>query len=181
MTIFRVQVFYRRAVDEKWTNVYHLSAADLTAAAEGFSITMSPALQSLLDSSCTLVKALVSDPETLDFTEVPVDSVGTSSASGDLLPLFNSMKARFQPIGFGRPDVKFYKGFITESIQTQGFIPDATVTFAEGVLSDMMADLTTGGTPAVSENGDVWGGVSVQHAVQMRQMHRRRKKATPPA
>jgi len=40
----------------------------------------------------------------------------------------------------------------------------------------MIDDMTTNSTPLCDESGLAWGSASVQPAVQMRQMHRKRKK-----
>jgi len=179
MPVFRVQVFYQRGLNEKWTNVYHVQGTDLLDVSGAVVGDMEPHLLALLDSSCTLVKYLISDPATGDFQDVPRNSTGTSTASGDLLPLFNSMKAFFQPNNLGRPDYKYYKGFVTESIQTSGNLLSGTINTVDTILTDMLADMTTAGTPLVSEDGATWSAPSVQTAVQMRQMHRRRRRTTP--
>jgi len=179
MALFRVQVFYERGLTGKWTNVWHTDAADIIAADNAFATVMEPLLLAMLDSSCNLVKYLVSDPATDAFVIDPRNEAGTSTGSGDLLPLFNSAKVYFDPAGFGRPDYKFFKGFVTESLQTNGVLQSTAQTYIDTQCSDMVTDMAANSTPLVADDGSQYSAVSVQPNVQMRQMHRRRKKVTP--
>lgn len=179
MALFRVQVFYERGIGEKWTNVWHCDAADIIAANNAFVTEMEPQLLAMLDSSCNLVKYLVSDPASDAFVIDPRNEAGTSTGSGDLLPLYNTAKVYFDPAGFGRPDYKFFKGFVTESLQTSGVLLSTAQTYIDTACTAMITDMAANSTPLVSDEGDEYSNASVQPAVQMRQMHRRRKKATP--
>lgn len=179
MAIFRVQVFYNRGLSGKWTNVYHVNAADIDAANAAAADTLAFGLLSLLDSSCILEKVLVSDLAGAAFITTALNLAGTSSASGDVLPLFNSMKALFPTTGIGRPDAKFMKGFITESITTNGQINGATITAVVADLAALITDMAAVGATLCSREGDAWGAPSIQPAVQMRQMHRKRARRTP--
>lgn len=176
MTVFRVQVFYQLGLAGKWSNVYHVDAAGIADAIADFDAAATAPLLSLLDSQATLVKYLVSDLAGTQFSTVPKGLNGTSTASGDLLPLFNSVKVLVTAGAFGRPDYKFYKGFVTESIQTNGILTAGSMGYVDTAVQTMINDMITAGSPLVSENGTGWGTASVQAAVQMRQMHRRRKK-----
>lgn len=176
MAVFRVQVFYRRDVDEKWTNVYHVDVAAIGDAVTPVTDTLIPGLLPLLDSSCQIYKALISDPSSTDFVEIPFSSAGTSTASGDMLPLFNCVKELIQTAALGRPDVKFLKGFITESIQTNGVLTSGAAGVVTGAISDLITAMSGDSAPLVSESGDVWATNTTQSAVQMRQMHRKRRR-----
>lgn len=181
MPVFRAQVFFKRGGSDKWTNVFHVDAADITTANDAVKDTLAFGLLSLLDSSCLIEKTLVSDLAGDEFITSPINQNGTSSASGDLLPLFNSVKALFDTEGIGRPDYKFLKGFLTESIQTNGIINSGTITAVVADLAALVSDMAAAGAALVSKNGDNWSTPSVQPAVQMRQMHRRRRRNPPPA
>lgn len=180
MPVFRVQVFYRHGAAEKWSNVWHVSQDQLLDARDSFHNIAVPALVDLLDPSCTLVKILVSSLTTDDFSELLENAVGTHFGSGTLLPLFNRVKVFFQPAGLGRPDYKFIGGLVGEDNQdADGFLTTAAADL-DTALTAMLDDMLSDGAPFVSENGDVWGDVSVQIPVQMRQLHRRRRRVVAP-
>jgi hypothetical protein len=176
MPVYRTQVFYARAVNEKWTNVYHIDAASLTDAATAVDTAMTANLLAILNTTCQLVKYLVSDPTSAAFIETPKNLAGTNGDGGTLLPLFNSVKARYPTDALGRPDYKFYKGYITEDSHVAGELTSGSITTLEGALSNMLADMVLASATFVSHEGDLWSDPIVQPAVQMRQMHRKRKK-----
>jgi hypothetical protein len=43
----------------------------------------------------------------------------------------------------------------------------------------MIDNIATAGSPLASENGDLWVSCSVQRAIQMRQLHRKRRRTAP--
>jgi hypothetical protein len=176
MAVFRVQVFYARAINEKWTNVYHVESASLTDAAANVDTAMTANLLSILNVSCQLVKYLISDSASPAFIETPKNLAGTNSDGGTMLPLFNSVKVRFPTAALGRPDYKYYKGFITEDSHVAGELTSGTQVTIFGALQNMLADMVIAGDTFVSHEGDLWSDPVVQPAVQMRQMHRKRKK-----
>src|SRR4029453_5609940 len=106
MSVCGVQVFYQRGATGKWTNVWHASADDIPAVQTAFSSQGVPDLLPLLDSSCTLKRYLVSDLDGDLFVSTEINSAGTSTASGDLLPLYNSCKVFLNDGTLGRPDLK---------------------------------------------------------------------------
>ena len=180
MAIFRTQINYIRSLNEKWSNVYHVVADSITDAHDAWLATGVPDLLPPLDTSCTLASVLTSDPSSTAFITSPVNEPGTSSASGDLLPLFNAAKVII-PVGlFGRPDLKYLKGFITESVQTGGTINSGTQTFIVDTFNQLITDMVAAGQPLCDAVGTEYTVSSVQPAVQMRQMHRKRKRTPAP-
>jgi len=93
-----------------------------------------------------------------------------------MLPLFNSIKVLFTSAALGRPDFKFLKGIMTEDANEGGFVASSVKTAVLTAFASMISDMSTSSAPLCSETGDEWSGISVQDAVQMRQMHRRRKR-----
>lgn len=176
MPVFRVQVNYTRGTNGKWSNVWHSSGVDITAVKDawlGFGV---PDLLPLLDNSAKIATFLVSDLAGSQFITTAVGAAGTSSASGDTLPLFNSLKALFDDGSLGRPDYKFFKGFLTESIQANGLIASGTITAVETFLATLISDLDANGATLVSSDNDPYASASVQEEVAMRQMHRKRRR-----
>lgn len=176
MAVFRVQVFYELGAANKWSNVYHVSADTLLDARDNFSAVAVPFLLDVLNAACQITKILVSSLTSDDFSEVAIGENGTSSSGGTLLPLFNSVKALFQPANLGRADYKFFKGFITEDLHSGGLLSTGTAVAVDATLTSMIADMIAAAAPLCSENGDLWVSPSVQNAVAMRQMHRRRRR-----
>jgi hypothetical protein len=179
MPVFRVQVNYVRSLNEKWSNVWHVSAADIPTAVAGCNSALVPSLLPILHSACQIQSFLVSDEVGDLFVTQPVNAAGTSPDSGDMLPLFNSMKVLFIDASFGRPDYKYFKGYLTESLHTNSFINDTTIAAVQIAMGDMIDDMESALTPLVSSDNDSYNSASVQAAVQMRQMHRKRKKSAP--
>lgn|SRR5215207_236790 len=176
MATFRLQVFYTEGSANKWSNVYHLIADDINIAAAAF-LTMLPSLLDLLNDSCLLNRILVSSLVNDDFVEVVHNETGDNIASGTLLPLFNSIKVLIQPDNLGRPDIKFLKGYLTEDKHSHFELASGVATAVDVAFQGMIDDMVTNATPLCSEDGSVWVSASVQPAVQMRQQHRRRRRA----
>lgn len=180
MPVFRVQVNYRRGSSGKWSNVWHASGADITAVNDAVQDFMVPDLLPILDNSAEIASTLVSDDSNTQFITTPVNTAGTSSASGDLLPLYNSAKVFFLDGSLGRPDYKYFKGFVTESIQTNGDLTSGATGALETAMTTLISDMDANGATLVSDDNDPYTTPSAQVAVQMRQMHRKRRKVVTP-
>lgn len=179
MAIFRVQVHYKQGITGKWSNVYHVQAAAIDTAASVFATEATPVLLQLLHPDCTMDRLLTSNPITKQFIITPIDEPGTSADSGSLLPLFNSVRVLFPVPGFGRPDLKYLKGFLTETLVEDQKLTPTTATGIDNQFTALVDLMDTNGVPLCSESGELYQLVVVQDEVQMRQMHRkRRKKAT---
>jgi hypothetical protein len=135
-----------------------------------------PGLLQLLHPTCTLVKTLISDPLSTDFVEAIYNNNGASGFDDSILPLFNCVKVFFQPTGFGRPDYKFVKGFLTEANSTSTEVDPAQAAHVDSVFTALLAAMVTAGASLIAEDGALWTSPSVQSAIQMRQLHRKRKK-----
>jgi hypothetical protein len=174
--IFRTQVHYTKGTNGKWSNVWHCDAVDLPTVVEAWNTAGVPDLLPVLANSCILHSLLVSDEASSDFLTSLVDAAGTSTAAGDLLPLFNACRVFFTDGSLGRQDNKFFKGFVTENIQADGELLSGTVTAVNGLLATLITDMAAAGATLVSSSGDPYTLAVTQVEVQMRQMHRKRKK-----
>jgi len=179
MGVFRVQVHYKLGTTGKWSNVWHVNATGIAEAAAGFESIGVPALLPWIHVAALLDSLLVSDPASDDFITVPVSESGTNGDIGELLPLFNSVKLIFPTPGFGRPDLKYMKGLLTEGMQANGTITAAVLTALDTAFTAFIADMAAGGVALVSHEGDEYSDVTAQGPVQMRQMHRKRRKTVP--
>lgn len=180
MPVFRVQIHYTFGASGKWSNVWHVSADNLIAAEFGVRTVIVPDLLPLLHNNCQLASILVSDESSSDFITTPINTNGTSAAADELLPLFNSVKALFSDGSLGRPDYKFFKGLLTESMQADGIIPSGVTSDLDDLLEALITDADDGSIPLVSADNDQYASASVQPAVQMRQMHRKRRRTPAP-
>src|SRR3569833_36994 len=174
--LIRAQGNYVFGVRGKWSNVWHCDAVDLDTAADVWQDEGVPQLLPLLHPSATLTTILLSSEADDTFLTRPINAAGSSASTDSLLPLFNTLKALFSSSGLGRPDYKYFKGFLTEASQPDGIIePTLRGNVAIG-LASLLSHMASGGAPLVTKNSDVYSVASVQAEVQMRQMHRKRKK-----
>jgi len=176
MAITRLQVFYSGPQLQKWSNVYHVDAPSLADAAVAFTDNMQEPLRVLLHVSCSLVKALFSSTTDDTFLEVPINAGGASGDTDQMMPLFNSIKTLFVTEGLGRADYKFLKGILTDDANEGGFVASSVKTAVLAAFTSIVSEMSINSAPLISESGDLWTGASVQDAIQMRQMHRRRKR-----
>jgi len=177
---FRLQVFYQIGEGGKWSNVYHVSGSDLAEVVAAFSTDMLPGLLPVLHASARIVKILASSLTDASFLEQPISAFGTSAATDGRLPLWNCVRALISTDAPGRPDVKFLKGYLTEGTIAVDLIEAAAVSVLSTNFNAIISSMTTNGTPLVSESGDLWLTAVIQPEVQMRQMHRKRKKTVTP-
>lgn len=180
MPVFRAQVFYTLSRGDKWTNVYHISADDLAGARSSFGSIAVPALLSVLHPDGQIAKVLYSSLTDDTFITDIIASNGTSADSGSLLPIFNAVKVFFQTTAVGRPDYKFIRGLVTESLAIDDEIDPTIRSALDSTFSDIVSDMSGDDSPLCSESGDLWSIVSVQSKIQMRQPHRRRKRVVTP-
>lgn len=180
MPVFRVQVFYQLGVLGKWSNVWHASSADIPTLLTDVSAVMVPDLQPLLHPDCTLLRTLISDLAGTDFVTTEQNVSGSSSESGSLLPLFNSMKALISSGELGRPDLKYFKGYVTEDMQTDGVLEPTVRSAADVRVTTLLSDMAAASSPLCTLPGSEYVAASIQAAVQMRQMHRRRRRTVTP-
>jgi hypothetical protein len=175
----RLQVFYQLGEGEKWSNVYHVDVTTITDAITAFTSHMQAPLLSFLHASCRITKVLSSSLVDDSFQEASIEEAGTSAFTDSRLPFFNCVKLLISTTGFGRPDGKFLKGWLTEGNTSSGLIDDTALTDLLGDYQQMIDDMASESTPFVSNTGDEWAIVTAPPTIQMRQMHRRRRHVTP--
>lgn len=179
MAIFRVQVFYSMGALGKWSNVYHADGTSLADVLSAFQDNMQEPLRTLLHVQGILEKVLISSTTDDTFLEAPILLGGANGDTEQVMPLFNSIKVFFQTDALGRPDYKFVKGTLTDDANEGGFVASSVVTGVRSAYLDIISDMSTASAPLVSESGDLWTDVAVQTLIQMRQLHRRRRRTTP--
>lgn len=176
MAQFLIQVKYKRGVGEKWSNVWRVEAADLLTAAAAGSGILAPGLVPLLDTSALIVEVLTRTPGVPGaFITTALALGGTSTGSGSILPLFNCAKVLFPLLSGGRPDLKYLKGFLTESITENENITSGALATIAAVLEEVIINMADAGAILVDNSGTNYSVVTPQAEIQMRQMHRKRR------
>ena len=175
----RVQVFMTLTGDRFWTNVFHVNAVDLDAAAAWANIVLVPVIALPMDGSFKVVKTLVNHLADDTFVTTPMNIPGGASGS-PYLPLFNTVKMLIAVAGHGRNDYKFLRGIISEANQTNGQLDAGLVSGMASAWDDLITDSSASGVDLVDDAGNLWLTSTCQQAVQMRQLHRKRKKVVVP-
>lgn len=174
----KVQIFFTRDGERFWTNVYHVNALTLDAAAAWANTVLASAMTIQLNEDFSVVKTVVDHLGDDTFVSTPLSLPG--EVSGSWLSLFNTVKVDIAVAGNGRNDGKFIRGWLHEGLVTDGQIDSAIRTAFEGVFSDLIADSTAAGVDLVDDAGNLWLTATVRANVQERQLHRRRKRVVVP-
>jgi hypothetical protein len=176
LPIFRVQVNYTLNTVNKWSNVWHVQATTLGNVSAACVTQMEEKLLALLSNACVLKSFLISAVDSDAFFTNDRNNPGTNEDTGSLLPLWNCVRVVFPPTDSGRPDVKYFKGLVGENTQSGGILESAVQALVDTEVELMIDDMADNGTPLCGDTGQVYTSAQVQEAVQMRQMHRKRKK-----
>jgi hypothetical protein len=184
MAIFRVQIFKQlTGSDREWSNTYLCEAPDL-ATVEAVLPTVCDSEAQAFRDNVTVTRARASDtePDTDVFAVFIANVIGSHGSSGDgaWLPLFNTVRVDINVDGGGRPSRKYYRPPILESEQQSGFLDPAVMAYFETVVGQLITDFSTGSCPLVDPDGQTLVTPSTFAKVQMRQLHRKRRKAVTP-
>jgi len=162
----------------KWSNVYTSTAPDLAEIVADMVTVMTTLELPLLHPDVTLESIRFSTVTPFDgiYQIVPIGEAGTSSDTGDLLPFFNCVRIDFVVIGGGRPSRKYWKGLLTETLVTAQNVNSGTLGLIETTFNAAIASANDLGHAFRDNDGQVWDSATALAPVQMRQMHRKRKK-----
>jgi hypothetical protein len=174
---------YKTHVAGKWSNVYRFSADNLAVAVSEVLPILEPFERSLLHPQVSLKAIRFSTVTAHDdvFEIIPLNEAGTSSDAGDLIPFFNCVRVDISVIGGGRPSRKYYKGLLTETLITGMNINSGTVDFVSDAVNDFIAAMNDAGHAVKDNDGQAWDVASAFTAIQMRQMHRKRRRRVTPS
>lgn len=177
MPIYQITIeSYYPAFGEYWTNVYHVSAADIDTAEDAMTPIVN-AHKPMLSTGAFITKARVSDMvEGTDiYDTVAYNAAGTRTLPGDTLPLWMTVRVDFNTAGGGRPSRKYLRGALDENNTTALALSAGLVTAAQTYAAAIVA--ITGLVDVDGQsfvNGEVWP------APQMRQLRRGSKKKVTP-
>lgn len=176
--LFTVQVFKNLVAspDREWTNVYHVEAPNLAAAvtaAAPIPVAEISVHQSVVNVSRMRISTSVEFDSIYEI--VPIDSLGAGAGS-DFLPLFNCVRVDVHTASPGRPDRKYYRPPIEEGGQTNFVLTTATQNAFQSMVNNLISTMNTSSPVLVSNQGDAWVSATCIAPVQMRQLHRKRRK-----
>lgn len=184
MALFRVQVFKSIiGSDREWSNTYLVDSPDLDTVAATLSDVANQESHLYLDNvQVTRVRASDTTPGTDVFTIHTANITGDrgTAADGDWLPLFNCFRVDCDVAGGGRPSRKYYRGPMLEGDQQAGFIDPGVISNIDTQAGQLITIFSTGGCPWVDPDLQAVTAVHTQPKVQMRQLHRKRKKTVTP-
>jgi len=180
MTMFRVQVFKTiTGSDREWSNTYLCEAPDIDTVVAVLPDVLADEAQMHLDN-VTVTRARVSDTVvgTDVFAIVTGNLIGSrgTAETGDWLPLYNTIRVDIDVAGGGRPSRKYYRSPVLESENDGGFLAGATQTFFDTAVGQIITTFETGSAPLVDPDGQTLVTPHTSNRIQMRQLHRKRKK-----
>lgn len=165
---------------EDWSNDY---LTDLTTLSEAhdFAVSLVQLEEALHQASVRFDYYRVSSVIVGDrvFQHVPINANGAVGVS-DSLPLFNTLRIDFET-ATSDPARKYYRTPIAEGSQQNGTLSSDAINAAALALFTFLGDPELYGNIVTTAGHKVISG-TVHDQVQMRQLHRhKRKKVTPPA
>lgn len=183
MPLFRIQVFKQlTGSDREWSNTYLVSDPLFSSAVDA-AVAIATAEAPLYLDNVTITRSRASDitPGTDVFATTSHNFIGSraTGADGDWLPLFNTFRADLNVTGGGRPSRKYYRLPFLESEQQAGFIDPTTLTTLVGLVNDIIVAANDAGPTLVDPDGQVITTAVGFPRVQMRQLHRKRRRAAP--
>ena len=181
MAVFKVEVF-KSYQQETWGNVYHLAAADLVAANNSLSIIVD-AEKAFHMNVVSFVSGRVADltPGTDAFYTTPLSGTGAAGPGAASVPLWDTVRVDFPVAGGGRPSRKFYRGVLEESLVEYLTVNATKLAAIVLELNEMIVALAAEGTPYVDVDAQLIETAVGWPKVQMRQLHRKRRRAAAPA
>lgn len=178
MADFEVRAVYQYG-DRFWENVWQIDIGSATDFPGAIITALKDFSVANLLNIYTLVKIVRRPVGSHDaFVESVYDLPGSRDVgASEPLPLFNTVRLLLQPFE-GRPGVKFLRGLLvnTDLIGTGGLIASAVVAGVEGRYIDLAAAVVAAGAQIVVAADKPVGSAATQGVVQMRQLHRKRRK-----
>jgi hypothetical protein len=173
---FRIEIFKRYGA-ETWDNSYLVSADtldDATVIANAL-VNMERAITNQGVIFEYFRVATLSQGDRV-FTHVPLGSGGTRSNGSSLLPLFNTLRVDLLTTS-SDPGRKYYRGVLEEADINFDGIAGTSINEFQSAINAVIPSATAGlQTPA----GNDIESAAVNRLVQMRQLHRKRRRATTP-
>lgn len=164
-----------------WSNVYLVGTDDLATATAAMALIYA-AETTFHNESTTFdhgVASVFPDSGGV-FTSVPLNSPGDRTDPADNLPLWNTLRVDLTMDGGGRPGRKYYRLPLGESDVNNYVVNTGLTGSIKTTLDGLIADLTSLGAPWIDEDEQTVATSAPAARVQMRQLHRKRKKTVTP-
>jgi hypothetical protein len=182
MAVWEVRAVFQYG-DRFWENVWEVDVGSLTDVPSALLLAFETFHLSTLLDLYTLVRIVRRPAGTTDeFIETLVGTVGANEVgSNHVLPLWNTVRLLLQG-GAGRPGSKFLRGFLTDAMIADELfhIDPAIVSAVETHAIDLFNAASDADCSIVFGAGfQVAVSPVVQASIQMRQPHRKRRRAAP--
>lgn len=174
MAIFQVDV-QKQIGTEYWTNVYHVNAADITAAGvlAAFIVNQERSFHTL-DVNFVSYRVSTFPESDGEYLIQTVNLPGEAAAGTSMLPLWNVARVDIS-VGLGRPCRKYYKVPLYEST-TEG---QAIVLATRDLIDDAVAAMCAAGG-ICDPQGQEWVAGQTFVNIAMRQLRRGSKRRLEP-
>lgn len=178
MPHYLVQIFKTHNFEPRpWSNVYQIDAASLVVATNAADM-IATAERGFHKVSVTFLYARISTTTEGDdeYTTLPINLPGVIADPADALPLWNTLRADINVVGGGRPSRKFYRLPLGEA-ETNGMAilvgqRNQVIT----ALTQLNSDLAALSVFLEDPQAQRWSVDTVLERIQMRQLHRRRRR-----
>lgn len=169
----RIQIFKEYGSD-RWSNDYLVSTTDINTA-EDTAVAALAMERQLHFTEVKFVYYLISTLTIGDrvFRRVPLNVNGQRAYSTAQLPLFNTLRVDLS-VGDSDTGRKFYRAVLLEGDVAGQFIEAASITAFQSILDSFFP--TASATQIVTPAGNNITGATVYSQVQMRQLHRKRRR-----
>lgn len=177
MALFSLQVRFQYG-DRFWTNKWELSAADIGTVI-GLVSDFEAFHTAILLTNYVLKDMRISPiPSTGAFETIVLNSNGAKGDSGQqILSLFNTVALDLVGTFFGRHGLKYLRGTLTNAdLENDGTIKDSTATAILSDFTTLLGAVSSAGAAIVTGGGHIVSSADIPPAVQMRQLHRKRRK-----
>jgi hypothetical protein len=179
--MFKLEIFKSYA-GENWANTYLIDTGTLTQAA-GFAEEIAEIESGFHLDTVTFdyVRASTLAPGDNSYVTVPQGFVGERGLSTNVMaPLWVTVRADIAVDGAGSPSRKYYRGCLVQDDYGVGVL-DGTVrsNVAAALDSMIVGGVGVGQVPFRDPDGQEWTTATAFGLPQMRQLHRKRRRAAP--
>lgn len=180
MPIFAIQVFKTHPLNgtREWSNVYHVRCST-SLVAIGIADEIVAAEREFHNASTTFTRARASSIVAADddFRTNVYNEGGLRADPTQNMPLWDTVRVDITVEGGGRPSRKFYRLPLGEA-DVANLVVDGTLrSLIDTSLEGLRTALETATTPLVDLDDQPWTDVAAFGFVQMRQLHRKRKRS----
>jgi len=179
---FLVQIFKTHPLEPReWSNDYVVDAGTLEAGVAALAI-IYVAESSFHNVATQFTHAIVSSTTPFDnvFQSVPLNTPGERTDPADNLPLWNTLRLDVSAAGGGRPGRKFYRLPLGESDVSNYIIGSGLLGDVKTAMDGVISDLSGLGSPWLIGEGREALETFPFNKVQMRQLHRKRRRTPTP-